>query len=86
MIDKSCNKNIFQIWRDRGDVLPFEVIRWSWSPSSSFLVEQIEVGKWPYGKAWGRFIKDGRAGPPQKLDNAGSYQWKAVEGGSPPGA
>ena len=56
MIDPECNKNVFQLWKEGGEKLPFKVIRWTWNPATStFLVERIEIGKWPYGKAWGRF-------------------------------
>ena len=58
--DPECNKNVFQLWKEGGERLPFKVIRWTWNPATStFLVERIEIGKWPYGKAWGRFIRNG---------------------------
>ena len=81
MTDPECNKNVFQLWKEGGEKLPFKVIRWTWNPATSaFLVERIEVGKWPYGKAWGRFIRDGvPEATPQQLSGAGSYQWKVVE-------
>ena len=79
-IDPKCNKNVFQLWRDGGEVLPFRVIRWTWNPAATnFLVEQIEIGKWPYGKAWGRIIRYGVLGEFEQLKNAGSYQWKIVQ-------
>ncbi|MCZ4090609.1 hypothetical protein [Sinorhizobium psoraleae] len=79
MIDPDCNKNVFQLWKEGGEKLPFTVIRWTWGPASYFLVEKLEIGKRRYGKAWGRFVRDGVAGEPQKMDNAGSHQWKIVE-------
>ena len=79
MIDPECNKNVFQLWTEGGE-LPFKVIWWTWPATSAFLVERIEVGKWPYGRAWGRFIRDGVPEPtPRQLSGAGSYQWKVVE-------
>ena len=42
------------------------------------LVERVEIGKWPYGTAWGRFLADGVPGEHGKVANAGSYQWKDV--------
>ena len=55
--DPEGNKNVFQLWKEGGERLPFKVIRWTWNPATStFLVERIEIGKWPYGKAWGRFL------------------------------
>ena len=81
MIDPECNKNVFQLWEEGGAKLPFKVIRWTWNPATStFLVERIELGKWPYGRAWGRFIRDGvLEATPQQLSGAGSYLWKVVE-------
>jgi hypothetical protein len=49
IIDPECDKNVFQIWREQGEKFPFKVIRWTWSPGRTFLVERIEIGKWPYG-------------------------------------
>jgi hypothetical protein len=66
MIDPECNKNVFQLWKEGGERLPFKVIRWTWNnATSAFLVERIEIGKWPYGKAWGRFIRNGVPEAPQ---------------------
>lgn len=79
MIDPECNSNVFQLWKDGGEKLPFKVIRWTWSHTSYFIVEEVQIGKWPYGKAWGRFVRDGVHGELQQIDNAGSYHWKAVE-------
>ena len=77
--DPEGNKNVFQLWKEGGERLPFKVIRWTWNPATStFLVERIEIGKWPYGKAWGRFIRNGVPEVPQQLSGAGSYQWKVV--------
>ncbi len=80
MIDRECNKNVFELWQEGGQQLPFTVVRWTWNPANSaFLVEKIEVKKWPYGTAWGRFLKDGVPGEYEKLSCAGSYQWKTVD-------
>jgi hypothetical protein len=79
VIDRDCNKNVFQLWKECGERLPFKVIRWSWNPATSaFLVERIEIGKWPYGKAWGRLVRNGQLEQLEQLSNAGSYQWKVV--------
>jgi hypothetical protein len=73
-------QHVFQLWKESGEKLPFKVIRWTWDPATStFLVERIEIGKWPYGKACGRFIRSGVPEAPQQLNCAGSYQWKEVE-------
>jgi hypothetical protein len=78
--DPQCNKNVFQLWKDNGEKLPFKVVRWTWNPRRTvFLVERIEVKKWPYGTAWGRYARDGAQDVEQRqLDNAGSYQWRMV--------
>lgn len=78
-MNPECNKNIFQLWKENGELLPFKVIRWTWNPAvSAYLVEQVDIGKWPYGKAWGRFVHNGVPGKLEKMPNAGSYQWKIV--------
>ncbi|MBZ9742250.1 hypothetical protein [Mesorhizobium sp. CO1-1-4] len=79
MIDPECDKNVFQLWKEQGEKLPFKVIRWTWSANRAFVVERIEIGNWPYGNAWGRPILNGVAGPQEKLSCAGSYQWKVVD-------
>ena len=80
MIDPECDKNVFQLWREGGEKLPMKVIRWTWSPATSvFLVEKVEVKKWPYGTAWGRFVRNGTPGAYEKRSCAGSFQWKAVD-------
>ena len=39
MIDPECNKNVFQLWKEGGEKLPFKVIRWTWNTTTSaFLV------------------------------------------------
>lgn len=78
MIDTDCNKNVFELWKENGESVPFKVIRWTWNPTTVFLVERVEIGKWPFGKAWGTFIRNGVQGPTEKLANAGSYQWKIL--------
>ncbi|RUU95486.1 hypothetical protein EOB36_32390 [Mesorhizobium sp. M6A.T.Cr.TU.017.01.1.1] len=79
MIDPECDKNVFEIWKEQGERLPFTVIRWTWPSNRTFVVDRIEIGKWPYGKAWGRPIWKGVAGEQEMLSCAGSYQWKVVE-------
>jgi len=50
MTDPECNKNVFQLWKDGGERLPFKVVRRTWNArASAFQVEKVEVGKWPYG-------------------------------------
>lgn len=53
--------NIFELWVLNDRKLPMKVVRESWSPASDhyMLVEKIEVRKWPYGYAWGRYVRNG---------------------------
>lgn len=73
--------NIFEVWDMNGRELPFKVIRQSWNPSADqyFLVEKVEIRNWPYGFAWGRYVRDGNIGEQEKIGSAGSYQWRKVE-------
>lgn len=78
-LDPECDKNVFQLWKEVGEKLPFKVVRWNWhEPNSGFLVESIEIRKWPYGKAWGRAFRNGVFGREEELGCAGCYQWKIV--------
>jgi hypothetical protein len=82
-------KNVFQIWREHGEVVPFKVRRWSWSyPTYAVVTEVIvteknlayyaDTGKL-YGKVKGFLVKDGRrADYGQCLSCAGCYQWEYV--------
>jgi hypothetical protein len=31
--DPECNKNVFQLWKEGDEKLPFKVVRWTWNPS-----------------------------------------------------
>jgi len=42
-----CNKNVFELWKENGKNPLFQIVRWTWNPATVFLVEQVEVGKWP---------------------------------------
>jgi hypothetical protein len=48
--------NVFQIWRESGERVPFAVRRDSWNPESFFIVTSIEIKKFPYGSASGYFV------------------------------
>jgi hypothetical protein len=54
------------------------VVRDSWSPSVDqfYLIEKVEIGSWPYGKAWGRYVSNGVPGEFGKVPNAGTYTWR----------
>ena len=72
--------NIFELWALNDRKLPMKVIRESWNQATDhfMLVERIEIRKWPYGLAWGRYHKNGKAGNEQKIGCAGSYQWRSM--------
>lgn len=74
-------KNIFQIWKDNNEKLPFRVIRNSWNESEGhyLLVEKIEIKKWPYGDAFGQYFYHGKPGEKEKIKCAGTYAWRIKE-------
>jgi len=76
-----CNKNIFEIWKENGEKLPFKVIRNSWDENKGHfaLVKKIEIGKWPYGKAYGQYFYYGKPGIIGIIGCAGTYAWKLKE-------
>lgn len=49
-------QNIFQLWDENGRQLPFRAAKKTWSAEAGhyLIVERIEVGNWPLGKAWGQ--------------------------------
>ena len=76
-------KNIFQLWKENGEKLPFKVAKSTWSAEAGhyLVVEKIEIKKWPYGSAWGRYhwnSAPGAPGAPEKIKAAGTYNWKLL--------
>jgi hypothetical protein len=73
--------NIFELWDVNERQLPFKVVRESWNQASDhyILVERIEVRNWPYGFAWGRYFRDGKAGEEHKIGSGGSFQWRKID-------
>lgn len=71
-------RNIFELWAISGKKTPFRVRRRSWNIKvMQFVkVEKVEVDKWPYGKAWGRYCRDGEYGDYGPVRNAGTYSWE----------
>jgi hypothetical protein len=69
--------NVFQLWDQCGRRLPIKVVKETWArnPGHYFLLERVEVGKWPYGSAWGRYHQGGSVGDSVKLRNAGTFTW-----------
>lgn len=79
------NQNIFQIWNDLGQRVPFAVKRESWNPASSYeWWQRLRLGSSPYGKAWGYFRRREQNisepdGEPGEVRCAGCYQWFLVD-------
>lgn len=74
-------KNIFQLWDENGRRLPFKVAKQTWSAEAGhyLVVERIEIGNWPYGKAWGQYHWNGVPGAPaEKVNQPGTYTWCKV--------
>lgn len=57
------NLNVFQIWKEHGELVPFAVRRHSWNPLSFFIVTSVEIKNFPYGNASGYFISYKNAKP-----------------------
>lgn len=72
--------NIFQIWALGGERLPFKVRKETWSQKVEqfYLVEEVTIGRWPYGAAWGRYCRDGALGDREKIKSAGTYTWQPL--------
>ena len=73
--------NIFELRALNERQLPFKVRKDSWSKAVSqyYLIEKIEVTKWPYGKAWGRYVREGAEGEYGKVPNSGTYTWRIAD-------
>lgn len=71
-------KNVFELWAKAGQRTPFKVRKQSWNSDIEqfFLVEKIEIKRWPYGTAWGRYMKNGESAELQKIRGAGTYCWE----------
>jgi hypothetical protein len=85
------DKNIFQIWKEQaGEKTPFAVRRAGWANIFYTVVEMVEIGKYPSGKAYGFPVANGRYSSHYQYDaqwrrsslipSAGSYQWELVLG------
>jgi len=83
------DKNIFEIWREIREKVPFGVRNYRWSDEYYAVVEKIEIGKWPYGKAYGYPTINGqytdhyewnkRWRQTKQIPLDGCYQWTLVE-------
>lgn len=59
----SEKKNIFELWKESGEKLPFAAVIDSWDPVEHFVVvEEVLIKKWPYGEAKGQYFFNGRPG------------------------
>lgn len=70
--------NVFELWKLNGEQLPLRVVKETWSRSvpQFYEVEKIEIRKWPYGTAWGRYVREDEIGDLTKIPNAGTYSWR----------
>ncbi len=70
--------NVFQIWALEGERLPFKVRKKTWSHKIDqyYRVTRIEIGRWPYGSAWGHYSRNGVEKPEEKISAAGVYDWE----------
>lgn len=84
-------KNVFELWEEQGEKLPFKVKRVNWTTQNIFiLVEKIVIGKFPYGIAYGKSMEINQEGKEAVSDFqyhckngivscAGNYQWVLFE-------
>lgn len=82
-------KNIIQIWQEIGENVPFAVRNYRWSDQYYTIVEKVEIGKWPYGYAYGYPTINGQYSDHYERNKewrekrwiplAGCYQWTFVE-------
>lgn len=79
--------NVFELWRDNGERLPFRVRRWSWNKATYAVVESVVIKIWPYGVADGYLVIMNHLGKGKVvrckavLACAGCYQWEFVGDG-----
>ncbi len=82
-------KSIFQIWKDLGKKVPFNIRKSIWEPRFGFTVERIEIKEWPQGEAFGYPTEGGKPSNyshliypgwkrGQSLPNARNEQWILV--------
>lgn len=84
-------KNIFEIWKEKKEILPFKVRRDNWTmPNVFILVEKIIIKKFPYGIAEGKSMTINDKGEEVISENqyhckngiigcAGCYQWHLLK-------
>jgi hypothetical protein len=87
-------KNIFQIWQENGERLPFKARRATWAKEHYVIVDDIKIKSWPYGIAYGKAYTWGEINEWHLYDkdwkttgaipNAGAYKWLPVFGSELP--
>ncbi|QRI48307.1 hypothetical protein JQC76_09335 [Elizabethkingia anophelis] len=76
--------NIFQIWKEIGERVPFMVKKGYWSDYSNVLITRIDIKKYPYGDAYGISCNNGNlTGESEKLNSPGVYDWKLISDNFP---
>lgn len=76
--------NIFQIWKDIGERVPFIARKGHWSQHSSVLITKVEIKKFPYGDAYGISLNNGFVNSKnEKLSSPGVYAWYLVSDNLP---
>lgn len=85
----SMAKNLIQLWQENGEKVPFKARRDNWKGHNYVVVEKVEVGNYPYGKAYGYPVENGIRNNHFSYDrnwrekgiipNNGSYQWHLVK-------
>jgi 5-methylcytosine-specific restriction endonuclease McrA len=70
--------NILQLWALNDEQLLFKVRKETWSEKVDqyYLVEKIQISKWPYGFAWGRSYRNGKMSDTEKIRSPGKYTWR----------
>lgn len=73
-------KNLFEIWKENHQRLPFRAILDSWAEEleNYVIVEKIQIDKWPYGKAYGQYFFHGKRDRNGQIDNAGTFRWRRL--------
>lgn len=83
------SQNVFEIWKDNSEYVPFAVRRDNWPDYCYTVVVKIEIKKYPYGNAYGFPVRNGKYTDHYEYDKkwrehriipcAGCYQWSKVD-------
>lgn len=82
------SNNIFEVWKQLGEKVPFAVRRDTWSNEFYTIVDYVEIKNWPYGIAQGypthsgnptnHYDYDKKWRQNREIPCAGCYQWTHV--------